>query len=134
MAHGESSLNVLLATMNPVLRIGAYAFCVVPPGRSAPADAFATVVEDEGTTAIVSVETAQKEGLEPLFIGACVTLTVHSDLEAVGFLAAVTAELAAAGISCNAISAVHHDHLFVPIDQAEETLRVLSRLSDRSIQ
>ena len=43
-----------------------------------------------------------------------ITLDVHSSLESVGFLAAVSARLAAAGIPCNAVSAFHHDHLFVP--------------------
>ena len=33
--------------------------------------------------------------------------------------------LAAAGISVNAVSAFHHDHLFVPEDRAEEALRLL---------
>ena len=54
-----------------------------------------------------------------------VTLTVHSALDAVGFLAAVTARLAAAGISVNAVFAFFHDHLFVPAGQAEETVETL---------
>jgi hypothetical protein len=58
------------------------------------------------------------------------TLTVHSSLEAVGFLAAITARLAEAGISVNAISAFCHDHLFVPEDRADEAL---ARLEMRTL-
>ena len=55
-----------------------------------------------------------------------VTLTVQSALDAVGFLAAITARLAAAGISVNAVSAFFHDHLFVPAGRAEEIVEILS--------
>jgi len=56
-------------------------------------------------------------------------LTVHSSLAAVGLLAAVTAALAARGISVNPVSAFHHDHLFVPVTQAEAALETLRALS-----
>jgi hypothetical protein len=58
-----------------------------------------------------------------------VTLTVHSALDAVGFLAAITTRLAAAGISVNAVSAFFHDHLFVPVGRAEETVEILCRMA-----
>jgi hypothetical protein len=57
-------------------------------------------------------------------------LTVHSSLEAVGFLAAITARLAETGISVNVVSAFYHDHLFVPHDRADEALaRIFDRFS-----
>lgn len=132
--RGETSLQVLLADMRPVLREGTYAFCLLPAGHRAPAESFATVIEDEGTTAIVPLDLARQLRLEPLYVASCVTLTVHSALEAVGLLAAVTAELAGAGISCNVVSAVHHDHLFVPAGRGGETIEILSRLAATSIQ
>jgi uncharacterized protein len=55
-------------------------------------------------------------------------LTVHSSLEAVGFLAAITARLAETGISVNAVSAFYHDHLFVPHDRADEALARLQEM------
>ena len=59
-----------------------------------------------------------------------ITLTVHSALDAVGFLAAITARLAEAGISVNAVSAFHHDHLFVPVDRADEAMALLQNMSE----
>jgi hypothetical protein len=58
-----------------------------------------------------------------------ITLTVHSSLDGVGFLAAVTARLADAGIAVNAVSAFYHDHLFVPESRAEQALRLLQNNS-----
>lgn len=58
-----------------------------------------------------------------------VTLTVHSALDAVGFLARISTALAAQGIACNVVSAFHHDHLFVPRDRLEAAMQVLDRLS-----
>ncbi len=50
---------------------------------------------------------------------------------AIGFLAAVTAHLAESGIAVNAVSAFHHDHLFVPAARAEEAMRRLGEFSER---
>jgi hypothetical protein len=59
-----------------------------------------------------------------------ITLTVHSSLEAVGFLAA--GRLAEAGISVNAVSAYYHDHLFVAEHRADEALRLLQSMSKQA--
>ncbi|TIM21889.1 MAG: ACT domain-containing protein, partial [Mesorhizobium sp.] len=60
------------------------------------------------------------------------TLNIHSSLEAVGFLAAITTRLAAAEIGVNPVSAFYHDHLFVPVDRAEEAIDVLRRLAEEN--
>jgi hypothetical protein len=54
-------------------------------------------------------------------------LGVDSDLAAVGFLAAVTARLAA-GIGANVVSAYRHDHVFVPAGRGGEALAALEEL------
>lgn len=66
-----------------------------------------------------------------LFRAAWITLTVHSDLQAVGLTAAVATSLADAGISCNVVAAAHHDHLFVPVESAGLAIAVLQALQDR---
>jgi hypothetical protein len=58
-----------------------------------------------------------------------ITLEIHSSLEAVGFLAAITARLAEAGMGVNPVSAFHHDHLFVPAERAAEALRILEAVA-----
>ncbi|MEO1490422.1 MAG: ACT domain-containing protein, partial [Pseudomonadota bacterium] len=57
------------------------------------------------------------------------SLEVHSDLEAVGLTAAVSVALADAGIACNVIAGLHHDHLFVPWERRETAIEQLQRLS-----
>jgi hypothetical protein len=58
-----------------------------------------------------------------------ITLDVHSALDGVGLTAAVAAALAAEGIPCNIIAAHHHDHVFVPVGQAESAVAVLRALA-----
>lgn len=90
-----------------------------------PAEAIATFRESEEMTAILPKETADGRGLSYTYVAAWITITVHSALDAVGFLAPVMAKLADAGISCNVVSAVHHDHLFVPWEKRDETMAIL---------
>ncbi|HEY9768965.1 MAG TPA: ACT domain-containing protein [Coleofasciculaceae cyanobacterium] len=59
-----------------------------------------------------------------------ITLSVHSSLEAVSFLAAITAKLAEHKIGVNPVSAYHHDHLFVPVSRAQEAMILLKEFSD----
>lgn len=108
----------MLAGMAPALDARRWAFVLVE--ADAPADAFAVICEDEGTTAIVP-----RDGGD----FARITLTVHSALAGVGLTAAVATALSEAGIACNVVAAFHHDHLFVPWARAEEALDVLQRLS-----
>jgi hypothetical protein len=69
-----------------------------------------------------------------LFRAAWITLTVHSDLQAVGLTAAVATALAQSGISCNVVAAAFHDHIFVPVESAKEALSVLQQLQKSSSQ
>ena len=80
----------------------------------------------------MSERIAATHDLTPVFRAAWITLTVQSDLNAVGLTAVVSTALAKAGISCNVIAAVHHDHLFVPVDRADDAMRVLRGLSDHA--
>ena len=64
-------------------------------------------------------------------VWALITLTIHSDLNAVGFLAAITKKLAESNISVNAVSAYYHDHLFVPFEKSKQTMKLLQKISDK---
>ena len=126
-------LDVLLASLHAVLNPGVYAFCAAPQGTDiARIPAIALFHEREGISAILPEESAAALGLPVAFRAAWITLTVHSDLEAVGLTAAVAAALTAEGISCNVVAAVHHDHVFVPIDRADDAIAALDRLQASS--
>lgn len=128
-----SDLAELLRTMQPVLQSGVYAFCVVPEGGdTARFSPLATFHEAEGVTVIVEESVAVTHDLTPLFKAAWITLTVHSDLAAVGLTAAVARALADAGISCNVVAAAHHDHLFVPVERGSDAIGILRRLQASS--
>jgi hypothetical protein len=125
-------LTTLLRHLRPTLRPGVYVFCTYPGDRPPPElPVLMTFREAEGLTLILNEDAAAANNLEPLYRAAWVELGVESDLAAVGLLAAVTGALAAAGISGNVVSAVHHDHLFVPADRGADAVAVLARLSDR---
>lgn len=124
---GERDLDALLRNMEPEMLDGTFVFCTLAPGASIPASVnpMLTFREREGTTLVMLHEEAERAELRHEFPSRLITLTVHSALDAVGFLAAITARLAEAGISVNAVSAFHHDHLFVPADRADEALALL---------
>lgn len=131
---GERNLDTLLRTMAPELQDGVFVFCTVDTHHDIPAELTPLMLfrEREGITLIVRREDAEQAGLPYQFVARLITLSVLSALDAVGFLAAVTTCLAGAGISVNAVSAFHHDHLFVPEAQAEQAMRVLEEMSRRA--
>jgi len=88
----------------------------------------ATFMETEGLSMVLERSQATRAGLPYIYPCRLITLTVHSSLDAVGFVAHITTALAAAGISVNPIAAYHHDHLLVPVDRAVDALAVLERL------
>jgi hypothetical protein len=85
-------------------------------------------VEDEGTTLVIPLDQAQANGIAYEFPARMITRNVNSALDAISFLAVITTRLAAAGISVNAVSAYHHDHIFVPASRAEDALWLLPNL------
>ena len=123
----ETDLAVLLRTMEPVLFPDPYGYAVCD--GPLPFAAFATVAEDEGMTVVAPLEVMQAAGLssDPW---ARISLTVHSDLAAVGLTAAFATALGRVGISCNVIAGVHHDHLFVQWDRRADAMSALKALSD----
>lgn len=125
-----ADLRDLLTHMQAQLNPGRYVFVAVPIGVTVdPGLIVASVQEPEGLSAILPEQAAVDLGLPVAFTAAWITLTVHSDLAAVGLTAAFSGALGQAGISCNVVAGVHHDHLFVPIDQAQRAMEALHALS-----
>jgi uncharacterized protein len=128
--HAIRDLDRLLAQMQPVLNPGRYAFVAVPEEVTLdPRRVVASVREAEGLSAILLQQDALDLGLPVAFVAAWITLSVHSDLAAVGLTAAVSRALADAGIGCNVVAGLRHDHLFVPFDQAQQALDALRALA-----
>lgn len=128
---GELNLEQLLKSMQPVLQNGEYIFCSIDPqdNRCTSLKPIGSFQEREGLTLILPREEADAAGISYASTFAMITLSVHSSLEAVGFLATITNVLAQQGISVNPISAYYHDHLFVPIAQGNETISLLQTLA-----
>jgi uncharacterized protein len=124
-----SDLARLLGTMEPVLNPGTFVFASLAKGVIFdPTHIIASVREPEGLSVVVSEEDAKKGALPILFRCAWITLTVNSDLHAVGLTAAFSAALGDAGISCNVVAGAYHDHIFVPIKAAQKAMNRLYSL------
>jgi uncharacterized protein len=126
----ERDLDKLLRGLRPELNPGRYVFTTAIAGIPAGFAPLAPFPEPEGLTLVLAQEDADAAGLAYDYVAGWITLRVHSALDAVGMTAAFSAALAAAGLSCNVIAGVHHDHLFVPHERAAEAVAVLERLSD----
>jgi len=130
---GEIDLSVLLASIAAELVPGRFVFgTAADPQLARDVEAVATVRETEGLSLVTTQEQADRLGLTYDFVAGWITLRVHSALKAVGLTAAVSTALASAGISCNVIAGYHHDHLLVPIEEAEHALLVLQELSAKA--
>ena len=133
MTAAISDLAVLLGSMEPALHEGTFAYCVVPQGTDITGlSPVATVAEAEGLTLVLPEPQAREAGLDVLFRAARITLTVHSDLQAVGLTAAFAAALGRVGVSCNVVAGAYHDHLFVPVEQAGRAMSALEALQRES--
>ena len=130
-----SDLSQLLAGMEPSLREGVWVFGILPAGVPLDAEGIvASIREAEDMSVVMEEAAALRAGVLPVFRAAWITLTVHSDLEAVGLTAAFSAALGEAGISCNVVAGTHHDHLFVPVEKAADAMAALRRLQAANAQ
>jgi uncharacterized protein len=122
-----------LPHLEPELHAGAFVFTTVPYGADVgDLDLVATMREPEGQTLVLPLEQAERRGFELAFVCAWITLRVASALDAVGLTAAFARALADESIACNVIAGTHHDHLFVPLDRAEDAMRCLRELQRRA--
>ena len=129
LAGAISDLQQLLADMRPSLQPGRYAFATLQAGEAIdPERVIASIREAEGLSVVLAESDAVALGLPIAFTAAWITLEVHSDLAAVGLTAAFSQALAQAGIGCNVVAGTLHDHLFVPLERADDAIAVLQAL------
>lgn len=133
---GETNLTQLIRSMQPSLADQCFIFCTLAESVANPLipQTLGFFREVEGVTLILEKEVALAHQIQFRGEWAKITLTVHSSLEAVGFLAAISQPLAAAGISTNVISAFYHDHLFVQWDRREKAIEILNQLAQTAAQ
>lgn len=124
-----SDLGTLLRTLEPTLNPGTYVFASVTDDHALAAHAIvASIRETEGLSVVMEESAAKQAGLTPLYRCAWITLSVNSDLAAVGLTGAFSSALAEASVGCNVVAGAHHDHIFVAVEQAESALTVLRNL------
>lgn len=135
--------TALAARMEPRLHPEAFVFgtCAAADAGAALRHAHAWLVEDEGVSLLLPEAKLAEVRAEFPHGGSwrvhpgrfrMITLTVHSSLDAVGFLSAIAAELSRARISTNVLAGFYHDHLLVPEDRAVEAMRVLRQMQARA--
>ena len=128
---GETNLNKLLASMSPACDSIMYGFATLAR-KDALALSFlpkCTFQEEEGVTVIATIDELVDNNIECMGPFACITLTVHSSLEAVGLTAAFATALGEADISANVVAAYYHDHIFVAWEDRENAMATLQALS-----
>jgi len=129
MTQPISSLALLLQHMTPVLNAGEYVFATVDSAVHLELrQVIACMREPEGLSVVLDVMDAERLGFATDVRFAWVTLLVHSDLQAVGLTAAFASALGHEGISCNVVAGHLHDHIFVPLGQAEAAMTALRAL------
>lgn len=127
-----TDLGELLRSLDPHLNPGAYVFVSLPEGQPfEPSTALAFIREAEGASVVMDAAAAAAAGFAITQTYAWISLSVHSDLQAVGLTAAIARVLAAAQIGCNVIAGARHDHLFVPANHAQAAMSELRSLQQQ---
>lgn len=133
MLQSTTNLRSLIASMSPVLNRERVAFVSLAVGERAPegipgSAIIGTFREREGVTIFVELGVAEEFDLQIFFRAAWITLLLRSDLTSAGLTAAFSGALCAVGISCNVVAATYHDHIFVPLEAADDAMYVLEQL------
>lgn len=128
---GEKNLVKLIESMTPVLSEIRYIFGTLPTeqlGQLSQLQPIGTFMEQEGLTVILTQEAAEQANISYAGVFQCITLNVHSSLDAVGLTAAVSTKLTQANISANVVAAYYHDHIFIAEKDAQNALASLQDL------
>lgn len=142
---GEQNLTTLLASMNPTLSDETYIFGHIPADSENASTQ--TYIQDLMNRKHISMIFWEKEGwslivpeneiptqfnIQPVFRCKKITLNVHSSLDAVGFLAAITTRLKELRIGVNPVSGYFHDHLFVPVRKEDAVMQALGDMVEEA--
>ena len=129
---GEKNLGKLLRSLSPTLGADEYVFCSFEDahyGDRLDLEPIGSVREKEGLTLVVPKSKADEHEVPYDSVFRCITLNVHSSLDAVGLTAAFSNKLAEHGISANVIAGFFHDHIFVQSERADEAIEAINELT-----
>lgn len=126
---GERDLAALLRGLSPRLNDGPLRLHAGPGRRTGRRRSHRRGPRRRGVTLVLTQAQADELDLTYEFVAAWITLEIHSALDAVGLTAAVSHVLTGAGISANVVAGYTHDHIFVPLDRADDAMRALATLS-----
>ena len=117
-----------LKNLDPVLLEDEYVFCTFLSsiyGDHSKLNPIASFNEKEGLTLVVKKEIAKFNNLEFKGTFKCISLNLISSLTSVGLTALISKALADNEISANIYAGYYHDHIFVPLEKANDALKLL---------
>jgi|TARA_B110000967_G_scaffold170503_1_gene180493 hypothetical protein len=117
-----------LKNLNPVLLEDEYVFCTFLSsiyGDHNKLNPIASFNEKEGLTLVVKKEIAKFNNLEFKGTFKCISLNLISSLTSVGLTALISKALADNEISANIYAGYYHDHIFVPLEKANDAFKLL---------
>ena len=139
---GEQDLSKLLKSMSPSLDDETFMFGHIPAKSASTLQDVVSFLagksvqmilwENEGWTVILPEKVAEGGSFQATFPCKKITLNVHSSLDAVGFLAAITTKLTQLKIGVNPVSGYFHDHLFVPVGKENAVLEALNEMVEEA--
>jgi hypothetical protein len=130
----SQKLSQLLSSMRPELQPGIYVYCAWPADQAWPGPLpLASFHEKEALTLVLTEQQAIEHQLDIFFRVRWISLTLVSELDAVGLTAAFATALTEAGVSCNVFAGLYHDHILVPLEQAEAAMKALELLQQSQI-
>ena len=136
MSTPVKDTNAMIAGMNPERQPGVWHFveCAQsdPKASQLLEQAHASMREPEGLSLLLSQDVARDAGVLSDLPMAQILLRVHSALDGVGLTAAVAVALADHQIPCNVIAGARHDHIFVPVDLADQAVAILQATSEKA--
>ena len=117
-----------LKKLNPVLLEDEYVFCTFLSsiyGDHSKLNPIASFNEKEGLTLVLKKEIAKFNNLEFKGTFKCISLNLISSLTSVGLTALISKALADNEISTNIYAGYYHDHIFVPLEKANDAFKLL---------
>ena len=120
---------ICMSDLQPDLLIDNYVFCTFPHKKYGDLEHLSPIgffQENEGITLVITEKMANLHNLSFEGIFKCISLKLISTLSSVGLIKKIANLLANKDISANIYAGYYHDHIFVPLERADEAFMLLS--------